>query len=278
MRFKPQSIDFNTVIARTKRAIVENNPNKKYEYQEILENCDYFLTVNFRKKSDYVNETGNIAQRDEIVIMLFTNEVFREDKNEGVAIDKIKTEMGLEILGLTLDMTIDELYEKIEAYNDSVGATFAKTPYEASGFYVYRLSERKGEWIKAITSIAERNQPPGSINWRIYTDSTNHDTLFDYVKQVTREMFGKPQYSDADRMLWTSDQANHIKRCDLSRYERFEGLERSAADIKTNCHAILGIEYVDEGKERYVDITLENLEAMQIHELRAAANREKPKF
>jgi len=254
------------------------DPNEKYEYQEILDNCDYFLTVDLRKKSDYISETGNIAQRDEIVIMLFTNEAFDEDKNEGVAVDKIKTEMGLEILGLTLDMTIEELYEKIESYNESVGATSVGTPYEAFGFYVYKLSTRKGEWIQALTSTADNNQPPGSINWRIYTDTSNHDTLFDYVKQVTREMFGKPQYTDTDRMMWTSDRNNHIKKCDLSKYERFKEFEQSATGVKVDCYAILEVEYVDEGKERYVDITLENLKAMQIHELRAAANREKPKF
>jgi len=194
----------------------------------------------------------------------------------------------LNILGLTLDMTIGELYAEIETYNESTGASSSTEYIKDLGFYLFKISGSRDrrEMIIAMASRPEVNQKPIDINRRISAEIYDRH-LFDDIEEALIEKYGDPQYRVPDHMIWMADEKGSIGECNIDNHEMpgfilsdhyklLEDYKKSTSKYTNGCHATMMVNFSirNDLQEKVVSISLRNPIAGADHD----TNREKPKL
>gem|GEM_PF-3753197 len=185
----------------------------------------------------------------------------------------------LNILGLTLDMTVAELYEKIEPHNRLIGASASLVPEEYVGMYRFTLTETKRLNEKIVVFVAEPHldEKPLSIQRDIWThyDNVNdfdNDDIFNYAQKQHIEKFGEPVHKKAassvsEDMVWTMSKNREIKKCGS-----FENPEKAGQSIiDDGCESILALDFYDADKRnaRKIYLRLDNIVALIAYQRKA---------
>jgi len=183
----------------------------------------------------------------------------------------------LNILGLTLDMTLAELHAQIEPYNKSFDASFATKITEITqprkvekyneifshltDIYISYLTDflnNDDDIITAFTIGKGENAKPISINRMMLLRYDNEkyfhdDDTVEYMEKNFTERFGEPSYKEVSEntsgiLMWTASKHKGITKC--GNFKILNSInDNSSLEDKTSTHRSLEQSIVDDGCE-----------------------------
>jgi len=205
---------------------------------------------------------------------------------------------SLNIFGLTTDMTLAQIYEKMEPYSQSIGfkpktigfSSKMKPADEGKWFagnntekyYIYLISQDKEKKDDIWAAIDSQNLDDKPFRITRYIGGGYYENPYSVAKETFLEKFGEANYDSAKESLspargaiWLESRDGD-RRCQTQKRDYKTML--SAENDAIGCDSVLKLASSSRNGGSGVSITLENAKAIhdRITELNAA--QEKPKF